>query len=156
MDLLIRIVADGLVVMVVFLGGITFLYSVKGDYYQSYARALMAGLSAYTFAKIMSLFYQTLERPFVTLGVEPKAAYLDNPGFPSDHALFVMTIALIVLGVTKYRKIAILLIILALMVGIGRVAALVHTPQDVIGGFVAATLGVSLWYGNIFIKKRNG
>lgn len=153
MDLLIRIIADGLVVLIVFLGGITFLFSVKGDYYQSYIRALMAGLSAFTFAKIMSLFYQTLERPFVTLGVEPKAAYLDNPGFPSDHALFVMTIALIILAVTKYRYIAIILIILAVMVGIGRVIALVHTPQDVLGGFMAAILGVGLWYGYISHKK---
>ena len=33
----------------------------------------------------------------------------------------------------------------ALAVSLGRVAALVHAPIDIIGGFVAAALG-ALWY----------
>lgn len=154
MDLLIRVVADGLVFLVVLMGAITFILYVRDNAYQHYTRAFMAGLSAYVVAKVFSLFYQTLERPFVSLGVEPRASFLDNPGFPSDHALFVMTITLIVWAVTRRSDVGIVLLMLTLLVGVGRVVALVHTPQDVIGGYVAALIGVGLWY-KIFSKRKN-
>lgn len=154
MDLLIRVIADGLVFLIVLMGAITFILYVRDNAYQRYARAFMAGLSAYVVAKIFSLFYQTLERPFVSLGVEPRASFLDNPGFPSDHALFVMTVTLIVWTVTRRSDVSIVLLILTLLVGVGRVIALVHTPQDIIGGYVAALIGVGLWY-TIFSKRKN-
>lgn len=153
MDLLIRFIADGLVFVIVLFGGITFLLSVRSDVYQRYVRAFMAGLTAFVAAKIMSLFYQTIERPFVTLGVEPGAAYMDNPGFPSDHSLFVMTISLIVWAATGRKDVATVLLVISFLVGFGRVAALVHTPQDVLGGYAAAFIGVGLWY-NFFRKKK--
>lgn len=153
-DLIIRAIADGLVFLAVLLGGLAFVLSIKKDIYQSYVKGFMAGLTAYTIAKIMSLFYQTLERPFVTLGVEPRASFLDNPGFPSDHALFVMTITLVVWAATGRRDVGLILLGLSLLVGFGRVVALVHTPQDVIGGFAAAYLGVGIWYGFTFWKRK--
>lgn len=145
-DYLIRIVADGLVVLIVAMGACAYLIRIRNDRWQRYARAFMAGLSALVAAKIFSLFYETAERPFVTLGVSPKAAFLDNPGFPSDHALFVATITLIVAFAVRNRRLTAALVILSLLVGVGRVIALVHTPADVIGGFVAALVGVLPWY----------
>lgn len=146
MDTLIRIVADGLVIAVVLIGGLVFYLSVKEDKYQRYARAFMAGLTALAAGKIMSLLYQSGTRPFIEMGVEPKAAYLDNPGFPSDHALFVFTITLIIFAATKNKKAAAILLLLSLLISIGRVIALVHSPADVLGGALAALLGVGLWY----------
>lgn len=146
LDLVIRLVADGLVAVIVAAGAFAYFVYVKRDRWQAYLRAFMAGLSALTAAKLLSLLYQTAERPFVTLGVAPKAAYLDNPGFPSDHALFVMVIALVIGFATKNWRFALILIILGVAVGVGRVVALVHTPADVIGGFAAALLGVTPWY----------
>lgn len=151
-DLLIRIVADGLVIVVALIGGITFLRYVRRNMYQNYTRAFLAGLTSYTIARVMALFYQTVERPFVALGVAPKAAYLDNPGFPSDHALFVTTITCVVWAATRKSKASLLLAILSLIVCVGRVVALVHTWQDVVGGVIAGALGVGLWYG--FYLKR--
>lgn len=146
MDWLIRLIADGLVFIILMAAAATYLVEVRRNIYQQYARSFMAGLTALTVAKLMSLFYETAERPFVTLGVAPKAAFLDNPGFPSDHALFVMTLTLIVCFATGRKKVAIILLVLSLLVGLGRVVALVHTPQDVIGGYAAAVIGVGLWY----------
>lgn len=152
LDVLIRIIADGLVVLIVLAGAFAFLFTVNKDVWQQYIRAIMAGLSAFTIAKLMSLMYQEAERPFVTMGVDAKAAFLDNPGFPSDHALFVATITLVIAFTLKNRKLTIVLAVLSVLVGVGRVLALVHTPADVVGGFVAALLGVAPWY--VLHKRR--
>jgi membrane-associated phospholipid phosphatase len=153
MDILIRVVADGLVVLVVLVAGLTFVSSVKNDKYQQYVRAIMAGLTALTIAKIMSLLYQTGTRPFQEMGVEPKAAYLDNPGFPSDHALLVFTLAFIVIAATKNKTVGLIILGMSLLIGIGRVIALVHSPADVIGSILAALLGVGVWYGSSWRKN---
>lgn len=145
-DVLIRLIADGLVILIAVMGAAAFILRVRADAYQRYLVGFMAGLSALVTAKIFSLFYQAAERPFVTLGVSPKAAYLDNPGFPSDHALFVAVITLVVALTIRNRRLAIMLTVLSLAVGAGRVLALVHSPLDVIGGFAAAVLGVAPWY----------
>ncbi|PLS81742.1 hypothetical protein CYG49_01180 [Candidatus Saccharibacteria bacterium] len=147
MDLLIRLIADGLVVLVFVLGAGTFLLTVKENAYQRYVRAYVAGLTAFLVAKVLSLLYESAERPFIALGVEPKASFLDNPGFPSDHALFVMTITFIIYAATRRSAVGLILLGLSVLVCIGRVIALVHAPIDVIGGVIAAYIGVALWYG---------
>jgi undecaprenyl-diphosphatase len=108
----------------------------------------MAGLTAFLVAKYLATLYQPSgERPFQLLGVAPGAAYLPNPGFPSDHALFAAAITFAVWFETRSRKLAWTLIILTVLVCVGRVLALVHTPLDVLGGIVAATVGAG-WYLN--------
>ena len=148
MDILIRLIADGLVPLAVFIGGYTLLFRLpKGaKRKQVYPRIIMAGLTALLVAKIVASFYQPdAARPFVEMGVAAKAAYLDNAGFPSDHVLFTMAVALAVWFETQKKNTAILLFVLVALVGLGRVLALVHTPLDVLGGFVFACVG-ALWY----------
>ena len=146
-ETLISLIADGGVVPVVVLGVYALLFlAPKGHRYEAYARILMAGLTAYLIAKLLGVVYQpAVERPFELLGVEPGASYLNNPGFPSDHALFVSAIVFAVWFETRARKLAIVIAVLAVLVCIGRVLALVHTPLDVIGGVVVAAIG-ALWY----------
>lgn len=106
----------------------------------------MAGLTALLVAKLMATFFQPAsERPFELLGVSPGASFLDNPGFPSDHALFVTAITLAVWFETKQKYLTYALLVLLVLVCVGRVAALVHTPLDVIGGIFAGLTG-ALWY----------
>lgn len=148
MDILIRIIADGLVPIVAIVGAYTLLFQLPKNSKRSqvYARVVMAGLTSLLVAKIVASFYQPdAARPFVELGVAAKAAYLDNAGFPSDHVLFTMAIALAVWFETKKKNIAILLFVLVSLVAIGRVFALVHTPLDVLGGLVFSCFG-ALWY----------
>lgn len=147
MDMMIKIIADWLVIPVALIGGYALLFCLpKGQRYQTYLRVLMAGLTAYVAAKIIGLLYQPVEmRPFELLGIDPGASFLNNPGFPSDHALFVMAITLAVWFGAKQRALAIACLILTILVGVGRILALVHTPLDVIGGFVIAWVGV-FWY----------
>lgn len=147
MQTLIRFIADGTVILAVLVGVYSLLYKIPNNRkYEAYCRILMAGLTAYLFAKFMATLYQpTGERPFEIMGVAPGAAYLNNPGFPSDHALFVTSILLAVWFETKNKVLSGTLLGIAVLVSIGRVAALVHTPIDVLGGILAALVG-SIWY----------
>ena len=146
-DFFIHIIADGAVVLVVLIGAYTLLFKVpKGGRFEAYCRILMAGLTAYLLAKFIASIYQpSLERPFEIMGVEPGALYLNNSGFPSDHALFVTAITAAVWFETKRKKTTLVLVSLVLLIALGRVIALVHTPLDVIGGIVIALIG-ALWY----------
>lgn len=148
-ELIIRIIADGAVVPVVLIGAYMLIFKVpKGRRVQAYSRVLMAGLTAYLIAKFVGTLYQPADmRPFEELGVAAGAFFLNNPGFPSDHALFVAAITCAVWFETKYRDISFILLGLTILVCVGRVLALVHTPADVIGGVVIALVG-ALWYIN--------
>lgn len=144
--MLTRIIADGAVVPVVILGAWALLVHVRGNRYQAYARILLAGLTAYMAAKFIGTVFQPeTMRPFEKLGVDAGAAYLNNPGFPSDHVLFCVAIVLAVWFETRNKKITLILAGLTALVAIGRVVALVHTPLDVIGGIFIAFVGVP-WY----------
>ena len=147
MQTFIRLIADGAVIPVALIGIYALIFKIPlNQKYKAYCRILMAGLTAYLIAKLMATLYQPSgERPFEILGVAPGAAYLQNSGFPSDHALFVTAITLAVWFETRSKNLTIILAVLSVLVGIGRVLALVHTPIDIIGGVFAAFIGAA-WY----------
>jgi undecaprenyl-diphosphatase len=148
--IIIRVIADVAVVPVVLIGAWVLLFKVpKGQRLESYSRVLMAGLTAYMLAKFLGAVYQpSLLRPFEILGVDPGASYLNNPGFPSDHAVFVTAIACAVWFETRMKRVSLVLAGLVVVVCVGRVLALVHTPLDVIAGVGIALVG-ALWYSNV-------
>jgi membrane-associated phospholipid phosphatase len=146
-ELLIKLIADGAVIAIALIASLTLLLSIPNNQkFNAYARILMAGLTAYLVAKLVASIYQpAVERPFELLGQAAGASYLNNPGFPSDHALFATVLTLAVWFETKRRAIATTLAILTIVMCIGRVLALVHTPLDVIGGIALAFVGTA-WY----------
>lgn len=147
-EVVVKIVADGAVIPVVLIGAWALLFCLpKGaNRLEVYSRVLMAGLTAYLFAKLIGSIYQPQAmRPFELLGIDPGASFLNNPGFPSDHVLFCMTITLAVWFETRIKWLGWTLLGLTLVVGIGRIMALVHTPLDVIGGLAIACVGIP-WY----------
>lgn len=155
MDWLIEFLADGLLLIILAVSGGLFLLHVRS---KSWGRVLpvvmMAGLTSLLAGKLMSMVYQpAVARPFIEMGLEPGAAYIDNPGFPSDHMLLAAVVVLVVYFVTPYKKTAYLLGFVALMMGLARVLALVHTPLDIIGGLAAALVG-AIWYYNHRIAPR--
>ncbi|OGL22100.1 hypothetical protein A2707_01990 [Candidatus Saccharibacteria bacterium RIFCSPHIGHO2_01_FULL_45_15] len=157
-ETIIKIMADGLVIPIVLIAAYALLFKLKDNKrYEAYCRILMAGLTAYLLAKLLGTLYQPAgERPFELLGTEPGASYLNNPGFPSDHALFTAAITFAVWFESRSRKLAITVGVLTILVSVGRVLALVHTPLDVIGGIVVAAVGAA-WYLNVRmvgVKKR--
>lgn len=154
-DLFVRLFADGGVVAVILIGGFVLLFKVpKGTRFQSYSRILMAGLTTYLIAQFIASMYQpAFERPFQLLGSAPGALYLNNPGFPSDHALFATAITAAVWFETRMKKTTILLVAITLLMCVARVLALVHTPLDVGGGIVIGLIG-AVWYLNKLTVKN--
>ena len=147
MQTFIQLIADGAVFPVILIGAYALIAKVpsKGRY-AAYCRILMAGLTTYLLAKLLGAVYQpATERPFELLGVAPGAAYLDNPGFPSDHTLFVAAILFAVWFETRNKWLTGILAFFVVLVCVGRVAALVHTPLDIAGGLAVAVVGAA-WY----------
>lgn len=146
-EFIVKIIADLSVVIIVITATYVLLRDIPNNKkFAAYSRILMAGLTAYLVAKLIASVYQpAIERPFETLGLEPGASYLNNPGFPSDHALFATAILLAVWFETRRTRLVLALAVLVLLMCTGRVLALVHTPLDVIGGVVIALTG-AVWY----------
>lgn len=147
MELMVKILADYTMLPVVGIAGVVFMLGFrKSDWYDRYVRVFMAGVSSYFLAKLAALIWQpTGLRPFEEQGVDPGASYLNNPGFPSDHALFATFLTLAVWYVTKNVWLTAIMALLTTGMVIGRVLALVHTPLDVVGGIAIALIG-GLWY----------
>lgn len=148
-NLLVSIAADGVMIPIILLGAYALVFKVpKGQRLKSYSRILVAGLTAYLLSKLIGTVYQPSGlRPFELAGTAAGAAFLNNPGFPSDHILFATVLTCAVWFETKQKVITYILIVLIAVVGVGRVLALVHTPIDVVGGVLIALFG-SLWYLN--------
>lgn len=147
MDILVRLIADWLMFPITAVALWALVWRVPNKVrYVRYSFILMAGISSYVVAKVLGLLWQPEQlRPFEMIGAQPGAAYLNNPGFPSDHALFAMFLALAVWYGSRNRRLGLVLIGLTLVVCLGRVLALVHTPLDVVGGILVACVG-ALWY----------
>lgn len=147
MQLVVTIFADWLLVPIGLIAAYMLLFRVKSAHrYDIYTHIFMAGITSYLLAKIAAQIWQPSGlRPFEILGTEAGASYLNNPGFPSDHALFAAFLTLAVLYATRNKWVTAVLAALTLAVCAGRVWALVHTPLDIVGGLAIALLG-GVWY----------
>lgn len=132
----------GLLVIVIWL-------TLKKDKKIEFALAvIMAAVVALISAKIISKLYYH-PRPFVTANVKPLFPHANDSGFPSEHTTGAAALATVVYFYKK--QFAAGLFILAIIVGIARVAAHVHSPLDIIGGLVLGL--VSGWLGYWLAKK---
>ena len=143
---MIALIADGLIFVVALVGGFALLFWTPQPKLKYFKVAAVAGLTSLLVGKLMSLLYQpSAGRPFEQLGGAAGAAYIDNPGFPSDHALFATVIVVAVYALTGKKWLTLALALCAIVMCIGRVLALVHTPLDVAGGIFAGLVD-GLWY----------
>ena len=112
------------------------------------AAALSAGL-ALTLAKVISDLVAR-PRPFVE---HPHAAHLfikhaADYGFPSDHASGAFAIAVALL--LRHRRAGLLALVMASLIGVGRVMIGVHYPTDILGGAVLGTLcALVFWHPRV-------
>jgi membrane-associated phospholipid phosphatase len=139
--------ADWLLIILLVTAAIALLFGTSAsEKRRSYPYVIMAGLTSLLLGKLMSLVYQPAsERPFIEQGVEAGAAYIDNPGFPSDHVLLSVIVALTAIVLVKKRWLQVLMVVFVIGIGAGRILALVHTPLDIVGGVVAGLSG-GVWY----------
>jgi undecaprenyl-diphosphatase len=107
-----------------------------------------SGIAAWVLAELLKFFIHT-ERPFLKLsGV---VSLFDKTGyaFPSGHATFFMALAFALFF--SHRKVGYVFIIFAVLIGLARIAAGVHFPVDILGGFV---LGILTAYLVKFLYKK--
>ena len=108
------------------------------------AAALSAGL-ALTLAKLISDAVAR-QRPFVD---HPHAAHLfvkhaADFGFPSDHASGAFAIAVALL--LRHRRAGVVALVMATLIGVGRVMIGVHYPSDVLAGWITgAAIMIPAW-----------
>jgi undecaprenyl-diphosphatase len=100
---------------------------------------IVGGIVAEVLAIIGGQLYYD-PRPFVTHHLVPIIAHAADNGFPSDHALLTAFLAFTMLLYS--RRVAIFLLVNALLVSWARVAAHIHSPIDIVGSFVFAAVAV--------------
>tara|TARA_B100000745_G_scaffold47277_1_gene28401 strand:+ start:8886 stop:9359 length:474 start_codon:yes stop_codon:yes gene_type:complete len=148
MDEIIVFLASKLHVVIVVTAIVIFLLSSRQKRVTLALTAITALPLSYLLGKLANFFYYT-ERPFSELGIAPLVPHIADNGFPSEHTLYAMVIAITVFFVNK--KWGLLLMILAILVGVGRVLAYVHNPIDIIGAVLVASVAV---WGTVFVLQR--
>ena len=144
--MLVRLLADGTLLFILGIAGPVILWAMRKDFWNTTPVLVMAGLTSLLAGKLMSLVYQpAVARPFLEAGTSAGATYINNPGFPSDHALLATVAVVAVYALTRNKNLTAFLAAIVLLMGFGRVLALVHTPLDVVGGITAGLVG-ALWY----------
>jgi undecaprenyl-diphosphatase len=79
-------------------------------------------------------------RPFVTHHLVPIGTHTADNGFRSDHALLTSFLAFTLFHYSK--RTGIFLFVIALLVSWARVAANIHSPLDIAGGFIIAAFAL--------------
>lgn len=108
---------------------------------------VIAGVLAVILDKLGGMLYYD-PRPFVSRHITPLITHAADNGFPSEHTVFTMTLSAVL--IFYRRRLGILSFVLALSVGISRVAADVHSPIDIAGGIV---IGLVAGYGGYYLAK---
>ncbi|MBU6389754.1 phosphatase PAP2 family protein [Patescibacteria group bacterium] len=134
--------------LIVGLGAAYLFFVLPKEKRLSYVLAgAISGIIALILTKLAGAAYFD-PRPF-THGTHALIQHAPDNGFPSDHSVLSFTIALLVF--TYNRRLGTVLMALAVLVAVCRVAVGVHTPLDVIAG---AGIGlVSAGIGTLIIWK---
>jgi len=115
------------------------LFRLRGKYkkleYVFYI--VVGGALCYLLAKLGGLLISD-PRPFVVGHFTPLISHAADNGFPSDHTLLASFIGWVALYYS--RKIGVIALILAALIGLARVYVGVHHLEDIIGSFVISGL----------------
>lgn len=139
MNTVIIFLAKYLFLIVILITLIFYLKSNREQKRQIFNLTLFSFLISFILGLLASFLIKS-PRPFVSDHVQPLIAHPANNGFPSEHTLLVATITFVVWKFSK--KLGILLLFFSLLVGWGRVLALVHHPVDILGSVIIALLSV--------------
>ncbi|HEX5448409.1 MAG TPA: undecaprenyl-diphosphatase [Candidatus Saccharimonadales bacterium] len=144
MDHLIIFGAQYLIFIVAILAVAHWFISIdRKDKIRLVATVVIGLIVATIIAKVASKLYYD-PRPFVKSGVKPLFPHAPDNGFPSDHTYLAATTA--VAYFFYRRNFGVALFVLAVLVGICRVAAHVHSPIDIAGGLVVGAVGATVGY----------
>lgn len=109
---------------------------------------ILAGIISLIIDKIAGKLYYD-PRPFVTHHIKPLVAHIADNGFPSEHTIFTMAVSAVL--VFFRPKLGVLSFVLAVLVGVSRVAAHVHSPIDIVGG---ALIGIAAGLAGYYLTEK--
>jgi undecaprenyl-diphosphatase len=142
MDSVIIFGARYLVVFIVLLAALAWLRVSRHHKVQFALAVLLATLIAIILDKIAGKLYYD-PRPFVSHSIKPLVEHAADNGFPSEHTLFGVTLSTVTYFFSK--KLGTAAFVIAVIVGLSRIAAHVHSPIDIAG---ATAIGlISGWTG---------
>ncbi len=133
MDSIIIFTAKYVIGLVVLVVAYVWLRLPKRTKLEMAATMFLAGVFALLVSRLLSHFYFD-PRAFVRSGVRPLIAHAADNGFPSDHALFAMTLTTVLYFYSK--KWAVGAYLLTVAVSFSRVLAHVHSPIDIAGAWL--------------------
>ncbi len=114
------------------------------------AVALSAGLFSRFVAKEAIVAFYIRARPFdVVNNVTPLLSHDSVASFPSGHALFFFSAATVLFMFN--RRWGLMLYLVAILMGVSRVAGAIHWPTDVAGG---ALLGMAIGWLAVMTVRR--
>lgn len=85
-------------------------------------------------------------RPFVDHHLTQLVAHAAGKSFPSDHTTAASAIALAFLLLTKFKKLGVVLLFTALVIGFARIFTGLHYPVDIYGALLTAIIGMGVTY----------
>lgn len=143
MDSLIRFIAQYLIVAIVAGVVVAWFMAPKVNRWRITLSVITAGIIALVLSRIASRLYYD-PRPFVTEHVQPLFYHAPDNGFPSDHSLLAMALTATIYFFNK--KLAGVMLILTVLIGVARVLAKVHSPLDIGAAWVIGIVGAVAGY----------
>ena len=141
MNKLISLVAQYAVFLSVVIAVVVWLRLPRQQKWEFAVMGVIGGVIALALLKLGGALYYD-PRPFVTQHIAPLFPHAPDNGFPSDHTLLAMFLAMCVLFYS--RRWGILLVALTIVIGAARVAAHVHHPIDILGAMAFAVVAALL------------
>ena len=116
---------------------------------------LFTALLAWACADVIKYFFSN-PRPFLVLdSVNLLFEYGGNDSFPSGHTTFFAALATMFLFYS--RRLGLLLLFLAFVIGLARVAAGIHWPIDIMGSFLlGGSFALLVQYSYLKYQERYG
>lgn len=134
--------------------GLIVLWVVDGKIKrETVIHAVFSCFLAWAVSELIKYIFPT-PRPFQATGGLPLTLTVPGDGaFPSTHTA--VSFALAVTIVKHDKKVGILYLIMAGLVGVARIIAQVHYPIDIIGGAILGTIISRLTSGKHFVRLLN-
>ena len=128
------------------------LYILKGKKRQYLIGLTVVALPvAFLLSRVAGHFYYNA-RPFVVGNFTPLISHAADNGFPSDHMLLAALLATLVFFVNA--RLGTIAWVVALLVGLSRVAAGVHHTGDIVGSAIISIIAVFIAHYILFLSKK--
>jgi undecaprenyl-diphosphatase len=86
-------------------------------------------------------------RPFMDHRLTQLVAHASGKSFPSDHTTVTAGIAFGLLFFTRFKKLGVVVLAAACLIGFARIFVGIHYPLDILGGLVTGLLGGAFTFG---------